>query len=96
MQKRNRSNFVPQVSTTVKKQAVEDAQYDSMSNYSDYCSKEPDYTFFRQVDYYWLFDKQLKFSKRPGFYLQDELEVKDYLKMKKMNRKNLTKFLKRI
>ena len=67
-----------------------------MSSYSDYCSKEPDYTFFRQVDYYWLFDKQLKFSKRPGFYLQDELEVKDYLKMKKINRKNLTKFLKRI
>ena len=38
----------------------------------------------------------MKFSKRVGFYLQDELEAKDYLKMKQINRKNLTKFLKRI
>jgi hypothetical protein len=38
----------------------------------------------------------LKFSKRPGFYLQDELEAKDYLKMKKINRRNLTKFLQMI
>jgi hypothetical protein len=48
------------------------------------------------MDYYWLFDREMRFSKRMGFCLKDELEVTDYLKMRNINRKNLTKFLKRI
>lgn len=57
---------------------------------------QPDYSIFRQIDYYWLFDKKMKFSKRPGFSLYDDLCVTEYLKMAKINRRNLTKFLKRV
>lgn len=56
----------------------------------------PDFTVFRQKDYYFLFDKKLKFSKRMGFCVNKDLEIKDYLKMRNLNRKNLTKFLKRV
>ena len=62
---------------------------------SDYYA-HPDFTVFRQKDYYFLFDKSMKFSKRMGFRIDDDLDVKDYLKMRKINRKNLTKFLKRV
>ena len=55
-----------------------------------------DFSVFRQKDYYFLFDKTLKFSKRPGFCIDDDIDIKDYLKMRNLNRKNLTKFLKRV
>lgn len=69
--------------------------YDSDSDNSDYYM-QPDFTVFRQKDYYFLFDKKLNFSKRPGFCINNEIEVKDYLVMRKLNRKNLTKFLMRV
>lgn len=55
-----------------------------------------DFSVFRQKDYYFLFDKKLNFSKRMGFCINDDLDIKDYLKMRNINRKNLTKFLKRV
>jgi hypothetical protein len=36
------------------------------------------------------------FSQRVGFCIDQDLDVKDYLKIRDINRKNLTKFLKRI
>jgi hypothetical protein len=36
------------------------------------------------------------FSQRFGFCITEELKPKEYLKMRMINRKNLTKFLKRI
>ena len=70
--------------------------FDTQSNESDYYKNESFEPFFRQKDYYCLFDQELKFSKRKGFCIDQDLDVIDYLKMISVNRKNLTKFFKRI
>ena len=53
----------------------------------------PDYTFFRQMDYYWLFDSELKFSRRANFDIYKDLDIKEYLKMRDLNRVYLSRFL---
>lgn len=55
-----------------------------------------DTTNFRQVDYLWLFNNELKFSARnPPIELDDaKLSVDDFQQMRKLNRQILTEFCK--
>ena len=54
-----------------------------------------DMDVFRQIDYLWLFDNELKFSNRPDFKLDDSsITVEDYQSMRLLNRQTLTQFLK--
>lgn len=56
-----------------------------------------DETTFRQIDYLWLFDGQLKlkFSERQNFTLSDvNVTTDDFLQMRAINRQVLTDFLK--
>jgi len=53
---------------------------------------------FRQVDYLWLFNNELKFSERdPPIELDDaKLTLEDFQKMRQCNRRVLTEFCKNI
>ena len=55
-----------------------------------------DLTAFRQVDYLWLFNNELKFSARnPPIELDDaKLSVQDFMLMRLHNRRVLTEFCK--
>lgn len=55
-----------------------------------------DQELFQQQNYYFLFDKDMEFSKRQGFSLEKELTAEDYTKMRSINRQNLCKFLEKI
>lgn len=49
---------------------------------------------FRQIDYLFLFDSELGFSKRDDFNLEDaHINVEDFKKMRLINRTKLTEFL---
>lgn len=55
---------------------------------------EDDIEVFRQIDYLWLFNEELKFDKRPEFKLEDSsITVQDYKMMHAVNRKSLTNFI---
>ena len=49
--------------------------------------------FFTQQNYYFLFDKQMKFSEHVDFDINSDLKPQDYLQMKKINRNELYEFL---
>lgn len=52
-----------------------------------------DSSTFRQLDYLWLFDKDVKFSERPDFTLDDHnVTAEDFQKMRMINRRILTQF----
>jgi hypothetical protein len=51
---------------------------------------------FEQQNYYFLFDKQMSFSKRKGFSLHKDLSTNEYLEMQKFNREHLCQFLEAI
>ena len=54
-----------------------------------------DMNTFRQLDYLWLFDSELRFSGRQGFTLDDAyVTAEDFKKMRQSNRRTLTSFLK--
>ena len=54
-----------------------------------------DLSAFRQIDYLWLFDSELKFSERQEFTLDDlNLSLSDFQKMRQINRQVLTEFCK--
>lgn len=54
-----------------------------------------DFIGFRQLDYLWLFDKELRFSERPNFTLDDHnVTAEDFQKMRMINRRTLTTFFK--
>ena len=54
-----------------------------------------DLSAFRQIDYLWLFDNELKFSERQGFTLDDlNVNIDDFQKMRQINRQVLTEFCK--
>lgn len=54
-----------------------------------------DFSGFRQLDYLWLFDSDLKFSERPNLTLDDNaVRQEDYQKMRAINRRTLTTFFK--
>lgn len=57
-----------------------------------------DTTNFRQVDYLWLFNNELKFSDRkPPIELDDsKMSVEDFQLMRQLNRRILTQFCKRM
>jgi hypothetical protein len=70
---------------------------------SDLCSSEDNDTMddqqlpFRQIDYLWLFNPQMEFSKRAGFVLDDAcLSLEDYSRMRFLNRYILSVFLTQI
>ena len=74
MQHRKKSSFVMNIKKTesaTNKTSIM-TPFDSNSNISDYYL-EPDYNTFRQIDYYWLFDKELQFSRRKGFCIEEDL-----------------------
>ena len=48
---------------------------------------------FNPKHFYWLFNPQLKFNKRHGFCVEDDLNPKDFMKMRELNRRSLTLFL---
>ena len=50
---------------------------------------------FRQLDYLWLFDKEVRFSERVSFTLDDHnVTAEDFKKMRMINRRTLTAFFK--
>lgn len=52
---------------------------------------------FRQIDYLWLFDPEMKFSERQGFKLKEsKINTEDFKKMHKINRHKLANFLKKL
>ena len=56
---------------------------------------DDDTNAFRQVDYLWLFNKHLKFSEREQYFLEDaNVTSEDFLRMREINRRVLTNFLK--
>jgi hypothetical protein len=56
-----------------------------------------DWFSFRQVDYLWLFDPEMKFSIRQGFKLEEtSVNTEDYKQMRKINRRKLANFLKKL
>ena len=55
-----------------------------------------DMEVFRQIDYLWLFNNELKFSDRPDFQLDESrITVEDYHSMHLINRQVLTSYFKR-
>ena len=51
-------------------------------------------THFQQQNYLFLFDKEIKFSERNiGDSLEHDLTPDDYLKMRAINRKELSEFI---
>jgi hypothetical protein len=44
----------------------------------------------------WLFNPELKFNKRKGFNIEDDINSQDYIQMRKCNRKTLTQFFKNL
>ena len=61
---------------------------DSLDRVSNY--------LFEQQNYYFLFDKQMNFSKRKGFSLHQDLTTDEYLQMQRFNREHLCQFLEKI
>ena len=51
---------------------------------------------FDPKQYYWLFNPQIKFNRRHGFNLDEDLDPKDFLKMREINRRNLTHFFQKL
>jgi hypothetical protein len=50
---------------------------------------------FNPKQYYWLFNPILKFNKRHGFTVENEIDPKDFLKMVQLNRRSLVHFIKK-
>jgi hypothetical protein len=48
---------------------------------------------FTQDKFFFLFDKEMKFSERKNFKISEDLEAKEYIKMRKINRNKLYEFL---
>ncbi|CDW85236.1 UNKNOWN [Stylonychia lemnae] len=48
---------------------------------------------FNPKHFYWLFNPQIKFNKRKTFCVEDDLNPKDFMMMRQLNRKSLTAFL---
>lgn len=90
---RGKSSFAPfkksMCSATPCPDMFDQKDFDSQSNESDY------YVFDPKI-YLWLFNPEMRFNKRPGFCIDEEVKPHDYLKMREINRRNLTKFLKRV
>lgn len=73
-------------------------EFDSESSEDD-LEEQPmyDYTqYFKQCNYYFLFDAEMKFSERKDFNIEKDLDCKEYTQMKKINREKLREFLTRI
>lgn len=51
---------------------------------------------FDPKQYYWLFNPLIKFNRRDGFNLDEDLDPKDFLKMREINRRNLTNFFQKL
>lgn len=51
---------------------------------------------FNPKQFYWLFNPYIKFNKRKGFQIEGEIESKDFLNMRDINRKNLTAFISKV
>jgi len=47
---------------------------------------------FNPKNFYWLFNPELKFSKRRDFSLNDDIQPHDFMDMRRLNRKILTHF----
>ena len=73
-------------------------EFDSESSEDD-MDEQPmyDYTnYFKQSNYYFLFDAEMKFSERKDFDIEKDLDCKEYTQMKQINRGKLREFLTRI
>ena len=73
-------------------------EFDSESSEDD-MDEQPmyDYTnYFKQSNYYFLFDAEMKFSERKDFDIEKDLDCKEYTQMKQINRGKLRGFLTRI
>ena len=78
---------------------VQDEEYKLMELGEKFDSSHPfmkdDMEQFRQIDYLWLFNNELKFDERKDFELEDSsITVKDYESMLLINRQELTHFFK--
>lgn len=49
---------------------------------------------FNPKHFYWLFNPELKFSKRRDFSIEDDIQPNDFMDMRRLNRKILTHFFK--
>ena len=49
---------------------------------------------FNPKNFYWLFNPELKFSKRHDFSLDEDIQPNDFMDMRRLNRKILTHFFK--
>lgn len=47
---------------------------------------------FNPRNFYWLFNPELKFSKRRDFSIEDDINPNDFMDMRRLNRKILTHF----
>ena len=47
---------------------------------------------FNPKNFYWLFNPELKFNKRAGFHIDDDINPNDFMDMRRLNRKILTHF----
>lgn len=47
---------------------------------------------FNPKNFYWLFNPDLKFNKRAGFHIDDDINPNDFMDMRRLNRKVLTHF----
>ena len=51
---------------------------------------------FNPKNFYWLFNPELKFSKRRDFSLNDDIQPHDFMDMRRLNRKILTHFFQNL
>ena len=49
---------------------------------------------FNPKNFYWLFNPELKFSKRRNFSIDEDIQPNDFMGMRRFNRKILTRFFK--
>lgn len=72
-----------------------DAEMDSGEENDKVMHIGTDFFAFRQIDYLWLFNNELKYNERPNFELDDNnVSIDDFQLMRAVNRGALTKFCK--
>ena len=49
---------------------------------------------FNPKNFYWLFNPELKLSKRRDFSIDEDIQPNDFMDMRRLNRKILTHFFK--
>ena len=78
-------------------QSASDSDSNSDEENDKVMHMQEDHSAFRQLDYLWLFNNELKFMDRPDFQLDDlSVTADDFQLMRQINRRKLTDFFRQV